>query len=480
MYHKITYAWFERWDFLLLDMLCLQIAYIFSYWVRNGLNNPYQNRIYLDIALIICFINMCVVFFLDSYRGILSRGYFLEFVAVMKHVAAVSTAEVVYLFLSKNGQNFSRISFIVFVISATLLLYIERLLWKTYLIKCRKGVPNKKLLLIVTTYDQAEHVIQTVQNNAFNELEVGGIVLADRDDMVGKDIHGIKVICQKEGIADYIQTRWVDDILINVDNDGLISEQMINTFIKMGVTVHRKVVEIGKILNNQRLEAVGGYVVLSSNIRMASLRQLFMKRLMDIIGGIIGLALTAILTVFIAPAIYLNSPGPIFFSQVRVGRNGRMFKIYKFRSMYQDAEIKKHELLGANEMKGFMFKMNNDPRIIGSGPDGTRHGIGWFIRKTSIDEFPQFWNVLKGEMSLVGTRPPTVDEWERYEYHHRGRLAIKPGLTGLWQVSGRSNITDFEEVVKLDVEYIQKWNMGLDIKILFRTVWNMFTGAGAI
>ena len=186
MYHKITYAWFERWDFLLLDMLCLQIAYIFSFWVRNGLNNPYQNRIYLDIALIICFINMCVVFFLDSYRSILSRGYFLEFVAVMKHVAAVSTAEVVYLFLSKNGQNFSRISFIVFVISATLLLYIERLLWKTYLIKCRKGVPNKKLLLIVTTYDQAEHVIQTVQNNAFNELEVGGIVLADRDDMVGE------------------------------------------------------------------------------------------------------------------------------------------------------------------------------------------------------------------------------------------------------------------------------------------------------
>lgn len=147
--------------------------------------------------------------------------------------------------------------------------------------------------------------------------------------------------------------------------------------------------------------------------------------------------------------------------------------------MYLDAETKKKELLGSNEMAGYMFKLSNDPRIIGSGPDGTKHGIGWFIRKTSIDEFPQFWNVLRGEMSLVGTRPPTVDEWKQYEYHHRGRLAIKPGLTGLWQVSGRSNIKDFEEVVKLDVEYIEKWNLGLDIKIIFKTILNLFTGNGA-
>lgn len=115
-----------------------------------------------------------------------------------------------------------------------------------------------------------------------------------------------------------------------------------------------------------------------------------------------------------------------------------------------DAEERKKELMKQNEMKGLMFKMENDPRIIGSGADGSKHGLGWFIRKTSLDEFPQFWNVLKGDMSLVGTRPPTVDEWKQYEPYHRGRLAVKPGLTGMWQVSGRSDITDFEEVVKLD------------------------------
>ena len=220
-------------------------------------------------------------------------------------------------------------------------------------------------------------------------------------------------------------------------------------------------------------------MVLSSNIRIAAPRQLFMKRLIDIIGAVAGLAVTVVLTVIIAPIIYMNSPGPIFFSQTRVGRNGRKFKIYKFRSMYPDAEQRKKDLMKDNQMNGYMFKMDADPRVIGSGPDGTRHGIGWFIRKTSIDEFPQFWNVLKGEMSLVGTRPPTVDEWEKYQYHHRGRLAVKPGLTGLWQVSGRSSITDFEEVVRLDVEYIQKWDMGLDIKILLRTIWVVLSGRGA-
>lgn len=147
--------------------------------------------------------------------------------------------------------------------------------------------------------------------------------------------------------------------------------------------------------------------------------------------------------------------------------------------MYLDAEKRKKELMEKNNMNGLMFKMDADPRIIGSGPDGTKHGIGWFIRKTSIDEFPQFLNVLKGEMSLVGTRPPTEDEWNQYEYHHRARMAIKPGLTGMWQVSGRSNITDFEEVVALDMDYIKHWSIGLDIKILLKTVMVVLRGQGS-
>ena len=169
-----------------------------------------------------------------------------------------------------------------------------------------------------------------------------------------------------------------------------------------------------------------------------------------------GCLITGVLFIFVAPAIKIADPhGPIFFGQERAGKNGRVFKIYKFRSMYTDAEERKKEYMAQNKMDGLMFKLDNDPRIIGSGPDGSKKGLGYFLRATSIDEFPNFWSMLKGDMSLVGTRPPTLDEYEKYDLHHKSRLAIKPGLTGMWQVSGRSEFTDFEEIVKLDNEYIK-------------------------
>ena len=205
---------------------------------------------------------------------------------------------------------------------------------------------------------------------------------------------------------------------------------------------------------------------------------------MDILGGLVGCLITGILFIILAPIIRKQSPGPIFFTQTRVGKNGKKFKMYKFRSMYMDAEERKKELMAQNRVKdGMMFKLDWDPRIIGSRqlPDGTvKKGVGNFIRDWSLDEFPQFINVLLGDMRLVGTRPPTVDEWEKYNLHHRARLATKPGVTGMWQVSGRSNITDFEEVVKLDKQYITEWNLGMDIKILLKTVGVVFKREGSM
>ena len=149
-----------------------------------------------------------------------------------------------------------------------------------------------------------------------------------------------------------------------------------------------------------------------------------------------------------------------------------------------DAEERKQELMAQNKVSdGMMFKMDFDPRIIGNKilPDGTKKtGIGQFIRKSSIDELPQFWNILKGDMSLVGTRPPTLDEWEKYEPHHRARMSFRPGLTGLWQVSGRSNITDFEEVVRLDTQYIGEWSVKGDISILSKTILSVLKNDGAV
>ena len=229
----------------------------------------------------------------------------------------------------------------------------------------------------------------------------------------------------------------------------------------MGITVHISLDHVSSEMPNKVVEEINGYTVLTTSIKMATTRQLFIKRVIDICGGLAGLLATIIAFIFIAPIIYKQSPGPIFFSQERVGRNGRRFRIYKFRSMYMDAEERKKELMAHNKMDGLMFKMDDDPRIM---------PIGKFIRRVSIDELPQSINILKGDMSLVGTRPPTVDEYEQYELHHKSRLAARPGLTGMWQVSGRSDITDFEEVVKLDTEYISNFSLGLYMKILFKTV----------
>lgn len=255
----------------------------------------------------------------------------------------------------------------------------------------------------------------------------------------------------------------MDEALFSIPTELPFPDKMIKNFGIMGITIHIKLARVADDSSNQIVEKLEGYTVLSTSINMVSAGQLIFKRTMDICGGLVGMLLTGIIFIFVAPIIYIKSPGPIFFKQVRIGKNGKKFNIYKFRSMYMDAEERKKELMAQNDIKdGMMFKMDNDPRII--------KGIGNFIRDYSLDEFPQFWNVLIGDMSLVGTRPPTVDEWEKYEMHHRSRLAFKPGLTGMWQVSGRSNITDFEEVVRLDTEYIKKWSPGLDIMILFKTV----------
>lgn len=194
------------------------------------------------------------------------------------------------------------------------------------------------------------------------------------------------------------------------------------------------------------------------------------KRVVDVVGALVGLALSTVLFVFVAIAIKLEDGGPIFFGQTRCSWMGKRFRIWKFRSMSVDAEARKHEV--ANKASGAMFKNDDDPRI-------TR--VGRFLRRTSLDEFPQFWNVLKGDMSLVGTRPPTPDEIEKYNVSEWQRLNVKPGMTGEWQVNGRSSVTSFEDVVRLDLQYQRKWSLWYDLKLIVKTVMVLFSkNSGAV
>ena len=343
---------------------------------------------------------------------------------------------------------------------------------------------GKQSLIVLTVSDLAEEVIFGLESNPYDNFMIRGVVLLDQD-RTGQQVSDIPVVAAGEDVLDYVCHEWVDEVFIKVPDSMEYPMNLINSFILMGVTVHLTLSKVENINEGKQLvEYLGSETVLTTSISMAAPKQLLYKRMMDIMGGIMGCLLTAVLFLFLAPAIYIRSPGPIFFSQVRIGQNGRRFKIYKFRSMYVDAEAKKKELMEQNKIQGrpLMFKMDSDPRIIGSGRKNSRgvpQGIGYFIRRTSLDEFPQFWNVLKGEMSLVGTRPPTVDEWEQYSLQDRTRMAIKPGITGLWQVSGRSDITDFEEVVKLDTRYIKNWTIGLDCRIILKTIGVIFNRNGA-
>lgn len=469
MYRKNSNGWLKHWDFIILDLVALQLAYISSYVLRMGTSDLYHNGLYLNIGIIIILIDICTAFFTEPYHGIMRRGYFVEFKNVLKHVFIVSVLVIVYLFMSKQGSMTSRLVISSFIPMAVVLLYAVRIVWKKYLLKHGNMLYSKINILLVSTSDEIDSMLRRVEQNVFNEFDIVGIVLADREPEENEMIEGIPVVSKIDTVTEYIQTRWVDALLVGIKKKTLIPEDLFETCVNMGITVHECLEDRAGWAGNQFINRMGGYTVLTSSVRVISSRQAMMKRTIDICGGIVGMILTGIITIFLAPAIYIASPGPIFFSQMRVGKNGKLFKIYKFRSMYMDAEERKKELMAQNEMDGLMFKMKDDPRIT---------KVGKFIRKTSIDELPQFWNVLKGDMSLVGTRPPTVDEFEQYSAYHKKRLCRTPGLTGAWQVSGRSNITDFEEIVKMDVEYIENWSLWKDIQIIFKTVKLVFDGDG--
>ena len=484
MYKKSAQGWLKHWDFLLMDIICLQIAFVIAYLSYLGFENPYGDTAYRNQAILLFLCQIMVAFLGQTFQGILKRGYYVEFVSTLKHVCAVMLLDMLYMFVTQQSATYSRINFFITTVLYFLLAFLQRSVWKNHLKKRGKDSAGKRSVVVITVSSLAREVLKNIQSNPYDDFSVTGIALLDKD-FTGEYIRGVPVIGNADTVKDYVCREWVDEVFIRIPDEMDYPMKLMDAFVMMGVTVHLSLSKLENMsAGEQFVEKLGTYTVLTTSINMTTTKQMLFKRLMDIAGGLAGCFLTVILFLFVAPAIYVKSPGPIFFSQIRIGKNGKKFKIYKFRSMYMDAEERKKELMAQNKVKdGFMFKMDYDPRIIGSekkDKNGNPKGIGNFIRRTSIDEFPQFWNVLKGDMSLVGTRPPTLDEWEKYELHHRARMAIKPGITGMWQVSGRSEITDFEEVVRLDTEYIERWSIGLDIKIILKTVLSVIHNDGAM
>lgn len=471
MYKKENNSWLKHIDFVILDILCLQLAFILAYEIRVAKGIPYLNPLYENMAFVLVIFQLLVSFFGESFSGVLRRGFLIEMKCMIEHEICVMLLAVLYLFMSQQGVMYSRGAFTIMCTLYFFIAYAARIGWKKVIRSRKFAEGEKRSILIITTDAEAANVVKALRGDSYGTYHLAGVALLDKN-KTGSMIQRVPVVAGADDVTAYIHKNWVDEVFFALPEHVDIPKKIMKDCNRMGVVTHVQLAALNELGKNQVVEEIAGYMVLSSSINIVSSWQLLVKRLMDIAGGLVGCIFTGIIYIFIAPIMKVKSPGPVFFSQVRMGKNGKPFKIYKFRSMYMDAEERKKELMEKNNIKdGLMFKMDDDPRII--------KGIGHFIRKTSLDEFPQFWNILKGDMSLVGTRPPTMDEWDKYELHHRRRLAIKPGLTGMWQVSGRNEITDFEEVVELDTKYIEQWSIGLDIKILFKTVTVVFTGSGA-
>lgn len=455
---------------LVLDGLIVIMAGYGAYYVRWyvgqggwGMDSGLFISIVLSLMFINCFVMGQLGFYTSHFNPPLRVALGKTTVAVAIDFALLALG---VFFVKEEGL--SRIfvgSYAAMVFAGTMLV---RFLFCFFFRRDAEAYSLRRIL-VVGSADRVKAVSQAfLRQKSWGHTLVGWLSIGET-----KAFDGVPYLGDAEVFSQVAVEKDIDEVVFAVPPNELFDfPEHLEICKKMGLTCrivpamfnpgeHRWGIKVDSIDNIPALSIYGTTI---------SATGLFYKRILDIVGGSVGFAMFCLMYIPIAIAIKLESPGPVLFSQVRVGQNNRKFKLYKFRSMFIDAEERKKELMAQNEMDGHMFKMKDDPRVT---------KVGKFLRKTSLDEFPQFINVMRGEMSLVGTRPPTVDEVQKYRKRERRRVSMKPGITGLWQVSGRNKISNFNEVVELDLDYIDGWRFLRDVKILFKTVWVILRKDGA-
>lgn len=449
--------------YMLCDILYGLIAYLVSVMIY-GRGEAFNNIHYFEMCA--CFIvimiisnenkrlyNTMLFFYVDRILAYITKSFVFTslIVTALAFVVGTTDIEIKYFIIFLVSE------YVAFIASA----FITRKLAR------KTGFQALRTIFVGSKY-RYEKVVHFLKRNNMGVEFVGYV----NEEEVGKTLpDDTEYIGTLSNLESIIHRNGIDQVFFiqHLSNPVNLNEY-VELCMTIGVTVRMlsHPYQAGRVQNY--VSSIGTYPMITyHNVSLDAYSKLI-KRLFDMVASFIGIVLSSPIMLITAIAIKIEDPeGPVLFKQVRVGQNGRHFKMLKFRSMCVDAEKKKCQFEENNTMKGPMFKIDNDPRIT---------KVGRFIRKTSIDELPQFFNVLTGTMSLVGTRPPTLDEVERYEKTHWRRLSIKPGITGMWQVSGRSQIKDFEDVVALDTEYIDKWSIWLDIKILFKTVLNVIIKRG--
>lgn len=460
MYRDQRTAWLNYFWVGIIDITLLCVSFFASMMIRYGTPRQDENIMTMVFILVFMLTELAAGRLKEMYRRSSVKELF--FIARQNLFLLLGVS----LVLTLLKLSMSRQVLLLTILINIVLSFMAR---ETLKIVKRDGKPTKSAVMII---DTAEDLDTKILERVKEDYIVSAVMTMDGS---GGEVYGAGVVPYS---AEFLRSSWVDEVFISSE---IVTDHVMDELMDMGITVHMQ--PVAKYSNYVKTpEVISGMPVVTIGMKRVSDIEIVLKKALDIVGGIIGSIVAVLIITVFGPLIKISSPGPVLFSQERIGQNGKKFRIYKIRTMYPDAEERKKELMGKNKIgDGHMFKMDFDPRVIGNKiVDGKeKTGIGQFIRDHSLDEFPQFFNVLKGDMSIVGTRPPTVDEWEKYEQHHRARMSVKPGITGLWQVSGRSNITDFEKVVDLDTSYIRRWSLILDIRIILKTAAEVLLGNGA-
>ena len=450
---------------VIVDFLAVVGVYAAAYFLTPANRNEEADVFYLTMLF-----SFWVIFFLFMvFFRMYTMATYLHAARVIKYTVfslVCSSATLFITLFTAYNTTFSRI-FLMFFLSGTFIVLCTE---KMILLKIRKTRHSNSKVIYVgdvgRNRELYENFLQYAQLSGFNFTVLGYI------NTVENDSRGEGYLGDLKDFETILRHNPCGNVIFGISiMEKLDLEPLLKVTYDMGI-ISRVVLDSYKLENYRwYMSSLGAYPMLTyDNVSLDPFSRTA-KRLMDIIGGAAGVILTLPIMIITAILIKKDSPGPVLFKQVRVGQHGQKFNMYKFRSMYIDAEKRQQELMAQNEMSDSrLFKMKDDPRVT---------KIGKIIRRTSIDELPQFFNVIIGNMSLVGTRPPTVSEVELYERHHLRRISIKPGITGMWQTSGRNEIKDFEQVVQLDVAYIENWSLLLDIKLIFKTVKVLLSKQGA-
>lgn len=456
----------------LVDITIVVFSFFFSYFLRNNLfpkifPEKFQGGLYplKDYLPLLILIILTLAFFLryfKVYKSHRTYPFFYEIWITLK-VSFFSLLTILSFIYLLKGHFISRPFVLLFIINFFIFLSIEKLLIRFIALQVRKKGYNFRNLLIVGNGVRAIEIANIFQKNPHWGYKVIGFI---------SDGHktNVNILGNINEMEKILKENIVDDVIFAVSRSRL--EEMEDAFMlcqELGINTRVALNIFPKFNSRIHLEEISGIPLLTLTRIPTDLVALSIKRLMDIFLGLFLFILFLPILILIGILIKIDSKGPVLFKQIRLGLNGRKFILYKFRTMYEGAEKKRQDVSHLNIMNGPVFKAPRDPRV-------TR--VGRFLRKFSLDELPQLYNVLKGDMSLVGPRPLIPEEVEKFERWQKRRLSMKPGLTCLWQISGRSKL-DFETWMKLDLEYIDNWSIKKDLIILLKTIPAVLSGKGA-